>query len=127
MTRLSFYDCARQDYAYSIAPRKAGEFMIGGYVRGGGCDKRSEFAIVLHRFTHAGPTPFAPHKPDETLTPQLRVFDDAYGALREATDAGLLDALERATIRTPDDLTRILVGLGFRDLSHKPAAKGAAV
>jgi hypothetical protein len=118
MTPLSFYDYARQTYADGSPPREAGEFMIGGYVRGGGVDKRGEFMIVLHDLG-------AGHR--YGLTPQLRVFDDAYGALREATEAGLLDALESATIRTPDDLTAILVGLGFRDRSHRPVAKGEVV
>jgi hypothetical protein len=116
MTPLSFYDYARMTYAAGIPAREAGEFMVGGYVRGGGCDKRGEFLIVLYDLSSG-----------RGLSPQLRVFDDGYGALREATEAGLLDALERATICTPDDLTAVLVGLGFRDRSHKPVAKGEVV
>lgn len=127
MTKLSFYDQARQTYAGTVPPAEAGEFMIGGYVDddgAGGLDGRGEFAIVLYRFEHVNVHDFdGPNIPAPTMTPQLRVFDDAYGALREATDAGLLDALARATIRTPDDLTRILLGLGFRDRSHNPIAK----
>jgi hypothetical protein len=124
MTPLSFYDYARMTYAADgIPPREAGEFMIGGYVRGGGCDERGEFLIVLHRFGHLD-TPFGLEVPGKALSPQLRVFDDGYGALLEAMGAGLLDALKGETVRTPADLTTILVGLGFRDRSHKPVAKG---
>lgn len=127
MSSLSFYDQARQNYASTVPPLESGEFMIGGYVGNGGVDKRGEFKIVLHRFNHPSATAlFGPRVPAALLTPQLRVFDDAYGALQEAIDAGLLDALETAVIKTRDDLTRLLIGLGFRDLSDKPLTEEAA-
>lgn len=54
---------------------------------------------------------------DPVLVPQICVFNDAYGALRQSIEMGLLDALRRRKIRTRDDLSRILLDLGFRDVS----------
>jgi hypothetical protein len=109
MKPLGFYDHHRQSYAHMpLKGPHVAEFMVGGYYRDeSGVDNRGEFQISLH--DHGGSRP---------LAPRLNVFNDAYGALQDAIRAGLLAALEQEEIRSRDDLTAILVGLGFRDDSH---------
>lgn len=128
MPDLAFYDYARQDYAETLPLKGSAEaeFMVGDYGKtlNNGVGLGGEFAIHLHRFSRPDPWPFTGqgNRPGLALTAQLRVFSDATGSLDAFMPTWRVVAAESEAgrIRSADDLTRILVENGLRDLSHKP-------
>jgi hypothetical protein len=117
-TKLSFYDHHRQGYGHMPIEDDA-EFMVGDYGDGsGGVSELGEFKITLislqSRQLRGWPM----------LSPQLHVFGDATGALKEALDAGLSDVMAQE-YRNKDDFARALIEIGIADRSdfpigHKP-------
>lgn len=108
-TFLRFIDCDRQHYSDRIPAREAGEFMVGAYDDGdGGVDHQGEFKIVLHDFAGT-----------RGLAPQLCVFGEAQGALKEFIRLGGLDVLAAHTDST-EQLSRRLSALGIPDRSDRP-------
>jgi len=119
MGRLSFYDHARQSYADAVPCEHAGEIMVGDYCEDGGVGSLGEFRIVFYRFK----TGLRDH---QGLTPQLRVFSDAFGALRLFMAHGGADLLEERPFASVDEVSRRLIALGLADCSENPLSKAAA-
>lgn len=126
--RLSFYDHHRQRYHDATwrpeHDSHVGEFNVGDYVRDGGVDRRGELGLSLYRFSH-GASPFLPERPDEFLSVKIECFTDGLGALRALEFAGVLDAISSAKLRDRDDLARLLIAHGLRDLSDERLARAA--
>jgi hypothetical protein len=105
-----------------------GKFSVGFFARDGGVWPGGSFSITLRRFSEADP--YGTRDPAktlaETLTPRVEVFNDGFGALRAFDRLGGLRALERAKIRTRDDLSQILLDLGVRDDCDDPLPKAVA-
>lgn len=108
-TPLAFYDHARQNYADNVPisePRSEAEFMVGDFGEHGGVGELGEFKIILWRFETRG-----------ELSPQLRVFSDAVGALTEFIRLGGLAWLDGCI--SQDDFARRLIALGLHDSSDR--------
>lgn len=108
-TEPAFIQTSRAWYAGTALSKRdlEEEFMVGLYGREGGCD--GEFAI---RFEVLG----------GRATPRVCLFDDAWHLFNRfqslfaslpsmATESG-------ADSVTPDDIRRLLLGLGFVDLTE---------
>lgn len=128
MEPLSFIQHTRQSYA-TVVPCRDGEdeYSIGGYPQDsdGGVDERGEFRIILHRFNTGYTAGLRSHSPADDLSPQICVFHDAYPALREAIEAGLLEVLAKP-MRSADELTDRLLAIGLRDNSDSDVRVVAA-
>lgn len=127
--RLSFYDHDRQNYADVVPVRGLHdhEIMVGDYVGDGGVGARGELSLCLHRFSR-GATPFWSERSDSELSVQVCVFGDAHGTLRELERLGVMRDLDtrnprRPRLRTADDVSRMLIARGLRDVSDKPMSE----
>ena len=120
---LAFYDQHRMGYVH-LRETDPDEFMIGGYssddFENDGVDERGEFKVVLHRFNET--SLFGTSRPSKTISAQLCIFNDAFAALAEITQKGVLSALETTTLHTRDDLTRLLLACGLVDVSREPVS-----
>lgn len=107
---LAFIDHNRQGYAGHVPVPCEGDFMIGDYLEAGGVGPLGEFKIALHWLgTRHG-----------MLDPQLCVFGDGAGALKELLGlVGDLSAL-LGPVADHEEFSRRLLELGLRDASHTP-------
>ena len=105
---------SRQNYyeaVHKYEPDIADRVMFGNFDAGGeGCEYELSIKwIVLSQY-------------EARVAPRLEVFHDAFKALTEHSELfRKLASLHRKDF-TPDDFSRLLLGLGYKDLSDKPLA-----
>lgn len=104
--RLGFYDYHRQRNAERNPIAEAGEFVIGDYPAGSGVGPGGEFKVKLIELANGGRW---------AICPRLEAFGEGTDALRQAIDAGLLDAL--APVASREEFGQRLIALGFVDRS----------
>lgn len=116
---LGFWDWHRMSFVDNVSRPGGGiaEFVVGGYCGPSATselDGRGEFRVELHQ-RYAGPSN------DGFLLPRLLVFKGGFDALREAiVHHGLLTVLESRTFTSGDEFSRVLMSVGFRDVSDIP-------
>lgn len=112
---LAFVDHQRQRHAELVRSPDAGEILIGDYLEESGTGPLGEFRIVLHDLGDRR----------GRLHPRLCVFGDGTAALALLLAvlgpdlSGLL-----APVADHEAMSRLLVGLGLRDLSDIPLTDG---
>lgn len=120
MRRLGFYDHHRMDWHEANWKNSQqhsaniGEFMIGEYGRnlGAGVGKGGEFKVRIYRFN--------PGFNSTTIDVQFCVFTDGLLSFRTLEKMRVVEAIRRASLKDKDDLARLLIRSGVRDLSDKP-------
>lgn len=108
---IAFVEHDREHHAGRVPGPHAGEFLVGGYLDGGGVGPPGKLRIVLHDL--GGPR--------GRMDVRLCVFGDGTGGLSALLDAtgGDLSAL-LSPVASRDGLSRRLTELGLRDASDTP-------
>lgn len=127
--KLSFYDHHRMSYHDTTWHRHQqfdghiGEFLVGDYPREHGTvGPRGEITLQLYQLGH-------PHYSIEEgrniypVSVKVEVHMDALGTMRALDAMRVFDKIKRAHIETRDDLSRVLLGCGLRDMSHTKLPK----
>lgn len=126
MRPLSFYDHHRMDWAqpdpeaYWRERRyhggHVGEISVGDYSYSksdvGIIGPRGEMVLDLYQLALV--------KPIRVRACVFLTETGGVGVLRALERARILDKIRKAQLRDRDDLTRLLVNCGLRDLSHRP-------
>lgn len=102
---------SRQDYAGKAPLECEDQIMLGIQCREGGC-----YCEMVISWYNLG----------KYIAPRLECFDEAWPALRTPT---FIEVLRRLTAgkqnMTPDEMSRLLIDCGFKDLSDSPLPGGS--